>query len=94
MRPMTKEGRNRILLCGHMECEYARDTGAAKNANGGFAYCDYIGVTGHLRPCKPTSDCQCYKKKSRGRKKKNKAISIKGWCAASVSVGPGDIRED
>ena len=38
-----------IMLCGHGDCKYASTL-----AHG---MCDYLGMTGQLRGCPPTRDC-------------------------------------
>ncbi len=41
-----------IMLCGHGDCKYASTL-----AHG---MCDYLGMTGQLRGCPPTRDCDKY----------------------------------
>lgn len=50
----------------HIECKKKKSCIYGKRFTGVGLYCDYLGMTGSMRPC-PADNCTVYK-----RKKKNK----------------------
>ena len=47
-------------------CEYCWKTSLARGY--GDAICDYLGITGHPRPCKPGLECTAYKERWKKRR--------------------------
>ena len=47
-------------------CEYCWETSLARGY--GDAICDYLGITGHPRPCKPGLECTVYKERGKKRR--------------------------
>lgn len=63
------------FLCGKVDCIHQRGANEYGTASG-LQHCDYIGDTGHKRPCKPTPECICYE--PRTKKRKGNMYRIKG----------------
>ncbi len=59
------------FLCGHADCIYVYGNLQKREdkRTSHFMCCDYIGVTGHKRPCKPTPDCICYTKGKKAKRR-------------------------
>ena len=57
-------------------CEYCWETSLARGY--GDAICDYLGITGHPRPCKPGLECTAYKERTKKRRKKNEIDGVTG----------------
>ena len=48
-------------------CEYCWETSLARGY--GDAICDYLGITGHPRPCKPGLECTAYKARGKAKER-------------------------
>lgn len=57
-------------------CVYCWETSLARGY--GDAICDYLGITGHPRPCKPGLECTAYKDRGKKRRKKNEIDGVTG----------------
>lgn len=57
-------------------CVYCWETSLARGY--GDAICDYLGITGHTRPCKAGLECTAYKERAKKRRKKNEIDGVTG----------------
>ena len=52
------------------ECRRKKSCMYGKKFTGAVLYCDYLGMTGKMRPC-PAENCTVYKRKKRTKLKQN-----------------------
>ena len=52
------------------ECRRKKSCMYGRRLTGSVFYCDYLGMTGSMRPC-PAENCTVYKRKKRTKLKQN-----------------------
>lgn len=77
LKPWEKMTESEILKIKKDKCQYCRFAIRTNtdNNNLGATICDFIGITGHSRGCRP-DECDKFEKSANGKRRKRRGIRI------------------